>query len=157
MAAHRGHGSELCTSAGQAPDQTGKYPRLRLSRLGCHISCELPHIGVHDGQFQRDAGAAMSLDKAPVVVFGGGRPNTADETNMHRSTSRDEPAALGLEHLHQENTLLRSVSLGPLLQGAWRAAALHNLGKRASRIPTRIEIIVVEPALDIRADFGPFV
>jgi len=87
MPAHRGHGGELCAGAGQTSDQTGKYLRLPLSCQGCHVSCELPHIGVHDGQLQRDAGAVMSLDKAPVVVFGGGGSNTADQTDMHQSTS----------------------------------------------------------------------
>jgi hypothetical protein len=39
----------------------------------------------------------------------------------------------------------------------WRAPYLHDLGKRVSCIPARIEIVIAEPALDIRADFGPFV
>ena len=84
VTAHGRDGGSLRPGRRQAADQGGEDVGL-LARVAVgQISRHLAHVGVHDGDIQSRVGERMSIDQTPVVELGRGRPNAADQPDVHR-------------------------------------------------------------------------
>ena len=69
-------------------DQAGEDRRLPRRILVGEIARHLAHVGMGDGELERDARRGMPLDQAAIVEIGGGGPDAADQADMHQRTAR---------------------------------------------------------------------
>src|SRR3954470_5436182 len=95
MAANRRNGRGLRTGGGQPAEVPHEDVRLPLWVAIVDVLRKLSQIGMIDGQLQVCAGRCVPRDQAAIVELGGSRSDSADQSDMHGTTFRCEPAESG--------------------------------------------------------------
>ena len=79
MAAHRGDGPGLRTRALQAATSR-RRSRPAVRPFFAEVAAHHSHVGVGDGEVERDVRGVVPLDQAAVIEFRGGGPMPADQS-----------------------------------------------------------------------------
>ena len=67
-------------------DQPREDVGLAAGILLAQVAAHLPHIGMGDGELERDGRSGMPLDQATIIEVGRGRADAADQSDVHEAT-----------------------------------------------------------------------